>query len=187
MRGFVSSGQCDNSFFFFVAALLLVLVALLLSLLLLLLLVAAAALLALLILLVLLTLLRVLLILLVCHVGAPKPHAECRGHGHPLQALVNHAWERVEDGITRIALLPPRLSGTSTLRIQTVFACGHSGQLFSLFIGQCRVGMALVVMRLPLRSPSVARRYRFRSHGAWPCRSHRPFIAPVEPTSVGFA
>ncbi|MBD8645110.1 hypothetical protein IFT63_16115 [Stenotrophomonas sp. CFBP 13724] len=121
MRGSASSAQCNNSFFFFVGALLLVLVALLLFLLLLLLLVALTlltllvllALLALLALLVLLTLLvlLVLLILLIGHLDVSlKPHAECRGHGHPLQALVNHVCACVEDGVTTLLA---RLQNTS--------------------------------------------------------------------------
>jgi hypothetical protein len=112
VRGLVSSAQCINSFFFFVGALLLVLVLLLVLLLLLLLtfliLLVALALLVLLTLLTLLVLLvRILLILLIGHLDVSlKPHAECRGHGHPLQALVNHACVSVEDGIT--ALSPHR-------------------------------------------------------------------------------
>jgi hypothetical protein len=109
VRGLVSSAQCINSFFFFVGALLLVLVLLLVLLLLLLLtfliLLVALALLVLLTLLVLLV--RILLILLIGHLDVSlKPHAECRGHGHPLQALVNHACVSVEDGVT--ALSPHR-------------------------------------------------------------------------------
>jgi len=115
VRGSASSAQCNNSFFFFVGALLLVLVALLLFLLLLLLLVALTllTLLVLLALLVLLTLLvlLVLLILLIGHLDVSlKPHAECRGHGHPLQALVNHVCVCVESGVTaRAASLQNRL------------------------------------------------------------------------------
>ncbi|MDX3930659.1 MAG: hypothetical protein QHC77_01790 [Stenotrophomonas sp.] len=114
MRGSASSAQCNNSFFFFVGALLLVLVALLLFLLLLLLLVALTllTLLVLLALLVLLTLLvlLVLLILLIGHLDVSlKPHAECRGHGHPLQTLVNHVCACVEDGVTTLF---PRLQNT---------------------------------------------------------------------------
>ncbi|WP_157825117.1 MULTISPECIES: hypothetical protein [unclassified Stenotrophomonas] len=108
VRGSASSAQCNNSFFFFVGALLLVLVALLLFLLLLLLLVALT-LLALLVLLTLLVLL-VLLILLIGHLDVSlKPHAECRGHGHPLQTLVNHVCACVEDGVTTLF---PRLQNT---------------------------------------------------------------------------
>ncbi|MDY1034245.1 hypothetical protein SOM47_11995 [Stenotrophomonas sp. CFBP8980] len=114
MRGSASSAQCNNSFFFFVGALLLVLVALLLFLLLLLLLVALTllTLLVLLALLVVLTLLvlLVLLILLIGHLDVSlKPHAECRGHGHPLQTLVNHVCACVEDGVTTSF---PRLQNT---------------------------------------------------------------------------
>jgi hypothetical protein len=114
VRGSASSAQCNNSFFFFVGALLLVLVALLLFLLLLLLLVALTllTLLVLLALLVLLTLLvlLVLLILLIGHLDVSlKPHAECRGRGHPLQTLVNHVCACVEDGVTTLF---PRLQNT---------------------------------------------------------------------------
>ena len=115
MRGSASSAQCNNSFFFFVGALLLVLVALLLFLLLLLLLVALTllTLLVLLALLVLLTLLvlLVLLILLIGHLDVSlKPHVECRGHGHPLQAVVNHVCACVEDGVTTLLARPQNTS-----------------------------------------------------------------------------